>query len=102
MNHQISCPDCGSGSLTLSGIGDEYSNVNPLICLDCGFVFDVAEGSPTPNESGNLYRLAYMLNKYGKNKALHFFREATRMDKKAAKQIIEGLRFDDIRAKRRN
>jgi rubredoxin len=96
-NKRIQCPDCSSARLGISGYGDHYSNMNPLQCLQCGWLFQPREGTVSEQPGGNLHRLAWNLYRFNKNKGLHLLMDLTSLDKKTAKSILEGLTLQDVR-----
>lgn len=97
MNYQIKCPDCQSDKLTLHGFGYESSNVNPLLCMNCGLVFRLDQAIIDQNGKDNLKRLVYMLHQFNKSKAYHLFTEVTLRSKKEAKAYIADISFEGIK-----
>lgn len=97
MNYQIKCPDCQSDKLTLHGFGYESSNLNPLLCMDCGMVFHPEKANIDQNGKDNFKRLTYMFSQFSKAKAYYFFTEITLKSKKEAKAYIANIRFEDIK-----
>ena len=99
MNHLIKCPDCNSHKLTVSGMCYERININPLICLDCGYLFMIEEANIQESEQGNLHRILFSLTKINELKAIFLYRQITGAGKKEAKELVSSLRFEDIRTK---
>ncbi|OJJ22548.1 hypothetical protein BKI52_07655 [marine bacterium AO1-C] len=97
MNYQIKCPDCQSDKLTLHGFGYESSNINPLLCMNCGLVIRPEHAIVQQDGPDNLKRLIYMMHQFSKTKAYYLFEQLTYKGKREAKAYIANISFEDIK-----
>ncbi len=88
----IQCPECDSSKLALSGYDAEGININPSLCLNCGYVFYIEKGKIKDDPDGNLNRLLEnMRSLKNMGKAIYVLRAITGVSKKEAKEYIQGL-----------
>ncbi|WP_045114118.1 hypothetical protein [Microscilla marina] len=97
MSHQVNCPDCNSGKISLHGFGYEAQNINPLQCMDCGLVFRAKQAIVTPQADGNLRRLIYMMGQFSRAKACYLLGQLTGQGKKEGKELLENTTLNDIK-----